>query len=245
MTDRTARPDDEDPEWEESSWDASDFDDAGQDDAGQDDAGQDEAGSGAPGSGRPGLDEDESETDDKDGVRIVRGTYDLPFTVTVAIVAFLALLIVVVASSRYILGVEVSGQGEMPADSWVDGSFAQRARFAGALTTLALAALLFVIGSALAAIEVRAGLRAEKSADLQIHGHNMNAVESILDKFPEILKAASFTRSTALLIVGATFIALGAVFLMSTIEDGPGGGGTSDDAESTSIPTTDSAPSEP
>ncbi len=88
-------------------------------------------------------------------------------------------------------------------------------------------------------------LRAEKSADLQIHGHNMNAVESILDKFPEILKAASFTRSTALLIVGATFIALGAVFLMSTIEDGPGGGGTSDDAESTSIPTTDSAPSEP
>ncbi len=159
-------------ECDESPWDASHFSDEYVDDT---DA--DEAGSGRPRTGGPGLDEDESETGDKEGVRIVRGTYDLPFTVTVAIVAFLALLIVVVASSRYILGVDVSGQGEMPADSWVDGSFAQRARFAGALTTLALAAVLFVIGSALAAIEVRAGLRAEKPIRLALlHNHFLGKV---------------------------------------------------------------------
>ncbi len=100
----------EESENDESPWDASHFgdqyvEDTDVDDTDLEDTDVDEAGSGQPGHGGPGPDQDESETGDKDGVHIARGTYVMTFTAAVAIVAFLTLLIVVVTSSRHILGV--------------------------------------------------------------------------------------------------------------------------------------------
>ncbi len=192
--------------------------------------------------GDPETEETEAEEpgpEDPGDVRVVTGFYDPAYTVVIGIITFLALLIAVVLSTRYVLGIDISGQGEMPADSWVDGSFAQRARLAGAMATLTVAVVLFIVAAALSALEVRAGLRREVPPE--DHGLDRNVSPGdIAEALPKIITAASFARGTALLVVAATLLALASVFLLSTIEDGPAGG-QSDGAESTSTPSRDPA----
>ena len=203
--------------------------------------------------------DDQEEKEHEEGYQPVEGLWDPDFAKQLGTAA-------VVAAGLLVLGLVILGasfgRGAGTAHKvteWVDGSFADRARFYLALVLMAVGGVLLLMSGYLAALEVRAKLRSPDvrrtetvtpTADPNDPTTASTPVKEIVTAVTETIVSA---RATAIVAVAGVAVVGLAALTATTIDDGPPvePAQTSDDSSSTAEPTEepgvsdDSAETEP
>lgn len=170
----------------------------------------------------------------------VEGLWDDTFAIWVAVIAVvfgLLLVVVLTAVGQNFRAVTATTQ---KATEWVDGSFADQAKFYLALVLIGVGSLLLLLAGCLAAFEVRAKLKrpGTRETTRRVDGQvwRLDAVTDIVKVVTETIVNA---RGTAVVAVAGVAVMGLATLTASSIDDGPPAPATKtgDSATSTAEPT--------
>lgn len=177
----------------------------------------------------------------------VKGLWDEKFARFLAITGtiFAVILIVVLIGLGLIFG---RGEGvKLPVTQWLDGSFADRARFYLALVLMGIGGLLLVVAGCLAGLEVRATLKspAVSTTETTATSTKDSNRNRMLVPVKEIVTAVTETivraRGTAIVAIAGVAVLGLATLTATSIDDGASAPAakTGDSATSTGAPATD------